>query len=42
MDYLVEQIRAIEPKLEQFQQLGDVHLPMQIIHGVLHTARCDM
>jgi hypothetical protein len=30
MDYLVEQIRAIEPKLETYQQLG---LPMQIIHG---------
>lgn len=33
MDYLVEQIRAIEPKLEAYQQLG---LPMQIIHGDLH------
>jgi Ser/Thr protein kinase RdoA (MazF antagonist) len=33
MDYLVDQIRAIEPKLEACQQLG---LPMQIIHGDLH------
>lgn len=33
MDYLVDQIRAIEPKLESYQQLG---LPMQIIHGDLH------
>lgn len=30
IDYLIEQIRAIEPKLEAYQQLG---LPMQIIHG---------
>jgi hypothetical protein len=27
MDYLVEQIRAIEPKLDAYQQLG---LPMQV------------
>lgn len=33
MDYLVDQIRAIEPKLEAYQQLG---LPMQLIHGDLH------
>lgn len=33
MDYLVEQIHAIEPKLDAYQQLG---LPMQIIHGDLH------
>lgn len=33
MDYLVDQIRAIEPKLDAYQQLG---LPMQIIHGDLH------
>ncbi|WIA32600.1 hypothetical protein OEZ86_003403 [Tetradesmus obliquus] len=33
MDFLVEQIRALEPKLEAYQQLG---LPMQIIHGDLH------
>jgi Ser/Thr protein kinase RdoA (MazF antagonist) len=33
MDYLVDQIKALEPKLAQYQQLG---LPMQIIHGDLH------
>uniref|UniRef100_A0A383WLQ4 Aminoglycoside phosphotransferase domain-containing protein n=1 Tax=Tetradesmus obliquus TaxID=3088 RepID=A0A383WLQ4_TETOB len=33
MDFLVEQIQALEPKLEAYQQLG---LPMQIIHGDLH------
>lgn len=33
MDYLVEQISAIEPKLEAYQQL---RLPMQFIHGDLH------
>lgn len=33
MDYLVGEIRAIEPKLESYQQLG---LPMQLIHGDLH------
>jgi Ser/Thr protein kinase RdoA (MazF antagonist) len=33
MDFLVGQIRALEPKLAAYQQLG---LPMQIIHGDLH------
>jgi hypothetical protein len=33
MDYLCEQIKALEPKLEAYQQLG---LPMQMIHGDLH------
>lgn len=45
MDYLVEEIRAIEPKLEAYQQLG---LPMQVrqstvltcaLAGLLHAAR---
>ncbi len=33
IDYLTEQIRAIEAKLVQFQALS---LPMQLIHGDLH------
>lgn len=33
IDYLVQQIREIEPKLEAYQTLD---LPMQIIHGDLH------
>lgn len=33
IDYLTEQIRAIEAKLVAFQALG---LPMQLIHGDLH------
>jgi Ser/Thr protein kinase RdoA (MazF antagonist) len=33
LDYLVGQIQAIEPKLQQYQELD---LPMQIIHGDLH------
>jgi hypothetical protein len=31
MDYLVEQIRALEPKLDAYQQLG---LPMQVCRQV--------
>lgn len=35
IDYLTEQIRLMEPRLEEYQTIG---LPMQIIHGDLHVS----